>query len=178
MQKRYIGLLIVILILVLFVFVSGFIASVSKVNMINNTYSGDGVSFNIPENWQVSKVVDGLNTNIDIDKDNSNNTQITIGIIPNLNLSNEDLINDIQYPQNPIGWQIISSSTLTVDGNTAYENTYIVNYPERFNETMKEQQISFIKNKNTYKLIFTAPAQDFDQEKPNFDITLNSFKVL
>jgi hypothetical protein len=83
----------------------------------------------------------------------------------------------IQNPTNQDGTEILNSTT-TVDGNMAYENTYIVNDSNRFNQTMKEQQINFIKNGNTYALIFDAPVHSFDQEKSNFNITLNCFKVL
>ena len=84
----------------------------------------------------------------------------------------------IQNPTNQDSTKEILNNTTTVDGNIAYENTYLVNDSNRFNQTMKEQQINFIKNGNTYALIFDAPVQSFDQEKSNFNITLNSFKVV
>ena len=72
----------------------------------------------------------------------------------------------------------LSNNTITFDGNTAYENIYIVNDSNRFNQTMKEEEINFIKNGKTYSLIFDAPQNTFDTEKSNFNITLNSFKIL
>ena len=181
MQKRYIGSILGILIFIVlisgYILIIGHLANITKVNMANDTYSGDGVSFNIPANWQVSKVMDGSNINIDISKNNSNN-KIIIAISPNpKNMSNQDLINTIQYPSNPSGWQKISNSTLTVDGNTAYENIYTVNDSSQFTEIMTDEQINFIKNGYTYALDFQAPINDFNNEKSNFNITLNSFKV-
>ena len=43
---------------------------------------------------------------------------------------------------------------------------------------MKEEEITFIKNGKTYGLIFDTPENTFDTEKSNFNITLNSFKIL
>ena len=184
MQRKYIGLIIGILIVIVvasgIVITSGLIVnSVTKVNVVNSTYSGEGVSFNIPSNWQVYKVIAGSTTNIDIVKGNSNNTKITIAVFPNPEgMSNQDLINSIQNPSNPNTYQKISNNTIIIDGNVAYENTYIVNDSSRFNQTIKEQQLNFIRNGTSYALIFDAPENTFDNEKSNFNITLNSFKIL
>jgi hypothetical protein len=182
LQTKYIGLIVGILIIIIgasgILMSSGlFVNSITNVNVINNTYSGDGVSFNIPPNWKVSKIVANPNTNIDINS--TDGTSITVAISPNpKGMSNQDLINSIQNPTNQDGTKEILNSTTTIDGNIAYENTYIVNDSNRFNQTMKEQQINFIKNGTTYGLIFDAPVQSFDTEISNFNITLNSFKVL
>ena len=71
-QDKYIGLTVGILVMV--VLISGCInglttGSFNSVDMANNTYSDDGVSFDIPANWQVTKIVDENNTNINIDKE-------------------------------------------------------------------------------------------------------------
>jgi hypothetical protein len=180
LQKKFGCLIIAVFVIV--VLVSGCIAvNPGKVNIVNNTYSGDGVSFNVPANWEVSKIVSDSNTNIDINKNNSSDgTQITVAISPNpTGMSNQDLIDSIQNPTNQDGsGEKISNSTITVDGNTAFENIFIVNDSNRFKQTMKEEQISFIKNGKTYALIFDAPVQSFDQEKSYFNITINSFKIL
>ena len=179
LQTKYIGLILGVLVFI--ILVSGCVSgNATKVNVVNNTYSGNGVSFKIPSNWQVTKVVSESNTNIDINKNNpKDGTSITVAILPNpKGMSNQDLISMIQNPTNQDSTKEILNNTTTVDGNIAYENTYLVNDSNRFNQTMKEQQINFIKNGNTYSLIFDAPVQSFDQEKSNFNITLNSFKVV
>ena len=192
MQRRYyIGLLLVISIIVILSVVyittiilgaSGSISSsgsVTQVDMQGNAYSGDGVSFNIPTNWQVYKLVDGTNTNINIVKNNSNTTQITIAISPNPNdMSNQDIINMIQNRTNEDGnWEKISNNITSINGNTAYENTYKVTNSSMFNEPTTEEEIAFIKNGYTYTLIFQAPINEFNYEQTNFNITLNSFEV-
>ena len=182
LQRKYIGLIVGILIIIVVagIFMSSglFVSSVTEVNVVNNTYSGDGVSFNIPPNWKVSKIIADSNTNIDINSTNS--TSITVAISPNPEgMSNQDIIDSIQNPTNQDGgWEKISNITTTLDGNTAYENIYIVNDSNRFNQTMNEEEITFIKNGKTYALIFDAPENTFDTEKSNFNITLNSFKIL
>jgi hypothetical protein len=197
LQTKYIGLILGVLVLV--ISISGCVNSNTKVNMVNNTYTGEGVSFNIPNDWQVSKITDGSTTNIDITNNNRvdglianiartssvnsnsniDNTQITVDISPiPKGMSSQYAVNIIQNPQNQGDYQKISNNTITVDGSIAYENIYIVNDSNRFNQTMKEQQINFIKNGTTYGLVFDAPVQSFDQEISNFNIILNGFKVL
>lgn len=180
--KYYIGLVLavsIIVILFLGYMTTNLFGSVTKVDMVGNTYSGDGVSFNIPTNWEVYKVVDGTNTNINIVKNNSNRTQITVVISPNpKDVSNEDLINEDQNPGNGDGnWEKISNSTTSINGITAYENTYRVTNSSMFNEPTTEEDIAFIKNGYSYTLIFLAPINEFNNEQTNFNITLNSFQI-
>jgi hypothetical protein len=198
MQTKYIGLIIAISMIVIlslgyitfnmvggfgFGFSSGFISdsgSVTKVDMQGNVYSGDGVSFNIPTSWQVVKFVDGTTTNINIVKNNSNTTQITIAIAPNpKDLSNQNLIDSIKNPVNEDdgNWEKISNSTISINGNTAYENTYNVTNSSQFEEPIIMKEINFIKNGYTYGLSFQAPTNEFNNEQTNFNITLNSFQV-
>jgi len=182
-RKYYIGLVLAISIIVIlslgYITTNMFGGSVTKVDMQGNVYSGDGVSFNIPTNWQVYKVVDGSNTNINIVKNNSNKTQITIAISPNpKDMSNQDVINNIQNPTNEDGnWDKISNNTTSINGNTAYENTYTITNSSIFKEPITEEEIAFIKNGNTYTLIFQAPINEFNNEQTKFNITLNSFQV-
>jgi hypothetical protein len=183
LQRKFgliIGVLIIVVIALGVVVASGVLtSSLTKVNVVNNNYSGEGVSFNIPPNWQIYKIEVGSNTNFDIAKDNSNDTKITIAISPTpKGMSNQDLINSIQNPSNPSSYQKISNSTIIVDGNTAYENTYIFNDPSKFKLPMEEQQINFFRNGTAYGLLFDAPENTFDTEKSNFNITLNSLKIL
>jgi len=182
LQKEYIGLIVGALIILvasgIFMSSGSFVSSITEVNVVNNTYSGDGVSFNIPPNWQVYKLVIGSDINIDIAKNNSNNTKISIGVSHNpKGTSNQDLIYSIQNPSNPSGWQKISNNTIMVDGNTAYETLYTVN-DSHFTEIMTDEQINFIKGDYSYGLDFQSPSNEFNNEKSNFNITLNSFKIL
>lgn len=93
-------------------------------------------------------------------------------------MSNQDIINMIQNRTNEDGnWEKISNNTTSINGNTAYENTYKVTNSSLFNEPISEEDITFIKNGNTYTLIFQAPIKEFNNEQTNFNKTLNSFKL-
>lgn len=75
------------------------------------------------------------------------------------------------------GWEKISNDTLTIDGKTAYEDVYTVNDTQHFGELMRIHQIVFVKNDTTYVILLQAPDKNYDQEKSNFDIIINSLKV-
>jgi len=181
-SRKYIG---VIIILILSFLVLNFSASnisniansnnIKVYNSTTNTYSGNGISFNYPSNWNLqTDNLDGNNAIIVV----SNNTTFQVSISPNPpSMSDQDAIIAIQSSSNPDGFQIISNNTLIIDGNTAYETTYTVNNSTIFPEIMTDQQIAFVKNGTTYGLDFRAPINDFNNEKPNFDMILNSFKI-
>ena len=107
MQRKYIGLVVGILIIIVVaygvVMSSGlFVNSVAEVNVVNDTYSGDGVSFNIPPNWNVTKIVAGSTVNIAINS--TDGPVITVAIIPNPEgMSNQELIDSIKNPTNQDG---------------------------------------------------------------------------
>ena len=198
MENKYIGLIVIISIIVIlsvgyitlntFGFsdsstISGSISgsgSITSVDVNGNTYSGDGVTFNIPSGWQVNKVVDGTNVNINIVKNYSDTTQITIAISPiPKEVSNQELIDSIKNPVNEGdgNWVKISNNTISINGTTAYETTYTVTNLSQFKESLIIKEINFIKNGYTYGFSFQAPINEFNNEQTNFNITLNSFKI-
>jgi len=88
-------------------------------------------------------------------------------------MSEQEIVNytQIYFPK---GYQQISSNIITIDGNKANQNIIVVN--DIVVKTISEQ-VYFIKNEKTYFITFTTADKDFDKEKANFDIILNSFKV-
>ena len=42
---------------------------------------------------------------------------------------------------------------------------------------MTDQEIGFVKNGTTYIMDFMAPSTDFNNEKQNFNIILNTLKI-
>ena len=178
MQKKYIGLIIGIVVLVVLAFLVyeyvNIPAAVTVYNIGNNSYSGDDVSFKIPANWHVS-----VPDNILIDKDDSiDSPQFEIQISSNpWGMSDRETMNSLQNISLPEGVTQISNSTTTFDNETAYERTFIINDSSSYSEIMKEQDIIFVKNGKVYFLDFTAPLKDFDKEKLNFDFILNSIKI-
>lgn len=177
MQKKYIGLIIGFLVLV--VSSSGCISTGWLVNNLNNgnsTYSGNGISFNYPSNWQLSQnTATGSTFSVSVFRYNSmNSTVLQLYIMPS-NKSTQDIINNMQNTVVPNG-TILSKGTLKIDGNTAYQITCI-NKDNGSNQSMRYEGISFVKNGKMYSFLLQAPNKDFDKEKSNFDLILNSFKI-
>lgn len=171
-----------IAILILIIAVLGTSGCILNNNAINDNstknYTGYNVSFNFPGNWMVvSDNTTGIRT-IMVHK-NSNSTfnpvQLTIQLMVNSGMSEEGAINSFQNQQTP-GWTKLSNDTLTIDGKTAYRSIYSVN-DTHFGELMRIHQIVFVKNDTTYVMLLQAPDKDFDNEKPIFDMIINSFKV-
>lgn len=177
MQKTYIGLIIGFLVLV--VSSSGCISIgelVTNLNNGNSTYSGNGVSFNYPSNWQLfQNNATGPTFSVSVFKDNSTNSPGLQLYIMHTNKSNQDIINNMRNTVVPNG-TMISKGTLKIDGNTAYQVTCIDN-SNGPTKNMRLEGISFTKNGKMYSFLLQAPNNDFDKEKSNFDIILNSFKV-
>ena len=71
---------------------------------------------------------------------------------------------------------MISKGTLKIDGNTAYQVTGVDN-SNGPTKNMRLEGISFTKNGKMYSFLLQAPNNDFDKEKSNFDLIINSFKV-
>ena len=117
--------------------------------------------------------VNGISGPVDIINTNSS---IYNGISVNSSPSEQEIAAIMQNSTDP-SWNEISNSTVTVDGKNAYETTYMVNslIPPVIDQ--KLEQIIFVKNGKTYLLLLQAQNWDFDNEKKNFNIILNSFKV-
>ena len=118
--------------------------------------------------------VNGISGPVDIINTNSS---MYDGISVNSSPSEQEIVGIMQNSTDP-SWNEISNSTVTVDGKTAYEITYMVNSLIPLVINQKLEQIIFVKNGKTYLLILPAQNWDFDKEKQNFDVILNSFKVL
>lgn len=177
MQKKYIGLIIGFLVLV--VSSSGCISTGGLVNNLNNgnsTYSGNGISFNYPSNWRLSQNnATGPTFSVSVFRYNStDSTGLWIFIMPS-NESTQDVINNGRNFVVSNG-TIISNGTLKIDGNTAYQVTCIDNN-NGSSTNMRYEGINFVKNGKMYSFFLQAPNKDFDKEKSNFDLILNSFKV-
>ena len=181
-SRKYIGLIIILMLAFLVLsFSADNISNIANSNNIKaynsttNTYSGNGISFNYPSNWNVQTNNQAGNNEIMVVSDD---TVFQVSILPKPpGMSDQEAITAIQSSTYPDGFQKISNNTLTIDGNTAYETIYAVNNPSIFHEIIIIQQIVFVKNGTTYSLDFQAPNNEFNNEKPNFDIILNSFKI-
>ena len=145
------------------------------------TYSGHGVSFNYPVNWEVeSYPQDGSELLLvnDIYSPSQEAPSFQIDIVPNTaGVSDKESFDSFVSSPNPPGYKIISKSTLTLNGNKAFENTYTINDKNIYNQIMEDQQIYLIKNHKLYILDFIAPYKTFGNEKGTFTTFLNGFKI-
>jgi hypothetical protein len=177
MRVKYAILIFGILVLVnaFLAFAFMYNGSTAVTSVGNNSYSVNGVSFKSPDNWHVFTT----NDLIVIAKNESDDTPVfSIQIVSNpWDISDQEAMNALQNTSDLEGTTLISNGTITFNGATAYKQIYTLNDSNKFKEIVKEQEISFVKNGNTYILEFQAPLKDFDKEKPNMDIILNSFKL-
>ncbi|MGB7968696.1 MAG: DUF4013 domain-containing protein [Methanobacterium sp.] len=186
--KYFLAIIVLLLTFLVLSFSVGNITNIGGSNTIKpynsttNTFSGSGVSFNFPSNWNVQTNY-GSQTDISLYNEDNNSNDIQnplyeLSIIPNpIGLSDQDSLESLQNMQTQTGSQEISNKTIEVDNNTAYEYVYIINDPSIFPVTMTDQEIGFVKNGTTYIMDFMAPSTDFNNEKQNFNIILNTLKI-
>lgn len=196
--RGYVGF---IAILVLVILVAGCLdngddsGNVTMLNKTaNGTYSAAGVSFKCPDNWAVDMINENGNITIvavPIHELNTSETktigpfkfegisttlsstdpQFEVHILPNKGKSEQEAINEIKNEYIALGNKISSEKT-TIDDEKAYKDVMLFNdTDERF------EYIYFVKNGKTYLITFSTLDKDFDKEKANFDMILNSFKV-
>lgn len=149
----------------------------SFTNSPTKTIKAYGVSLEYPSSWY-AYASNKTGKMIFVDKENGFNiVQFTLQIMSNNGMPEQQAVNDIQegdayYP----GWDKIGSNTLTIDNKTAYEDIFIVN-DTHYSKLMKISRIILVKNDKTYLIHLQAPETEFDKEKVNFNVILNSFKV-
>lgn len=202
MSRTYMGIIGFIVLIVLF---SGCISSSddTEVTEVNKTADGiyftDNISFKCPDNWLVLKTSEKWGTIIvafPINENSSNSTtesingtiskdksgklysvgagpQFEVYIFSNDNKSDQEAINYVKEDM-IINESEISSSTVEIDGITAYKDLVYIDNPD---EPIRLEYIYFIKNGKTYFIKFTVADKNYDSEKSNFNIILNSFKV-
>lgn len=196
---KYIGFTVI---LVLVILVSGCISNDEIINNNTNTntsvkiYSTDDFSFQYPSNWhlnslvyegnitQVSKdpyiIIDLPNFSFQLSPSPSSplfQVQKVPGYVASPNLSNQSDINQIlsenSIYENDLG-EKISNNTVIIDNETVIEETFIDRTP--YFQLIRYKEIYLFKNGSTYLIFIMASDEDFDKEKKNFDIILNSFK--
>ena len=148
----------------------------SFINSSTKTFSGYGVSFEYPSSWYVYPDNTTANNMIMVTKEvGFNNVQFQVQIMPNNGMSERGTVNQIKESYTP-GWNKVTSNTLIIDNKTAYEDIYTVN-DTHFSKLMRMSQIILVKNNKTYLILLQAPDNEFDKEKSNFNVILESFKA-
>lgn len=157
--------------LVLIVALVAVCVAVSGCTNTNTTtnFTGNGYNFTYPSNWTV--VTNGSSDDIaKIQKDTNTSFQVQKSALAGLTA--EQALNAEKVM--PDNYKQISTSNITIDGNTAYQTTYNVTTN---GTTFKQISIEFVKNNNIYYLTFMAPENTFDNDKTTLDSIISSFKV-
>ena len=182
--KRYGGVITGLICLI--VLISGCISMedltsgyLSGDNLSNSTknITAYGVSFEYPSGWFANADnTTGDNVIIATKELGFNNVQFQVQIWNNNGMPEDRAVNELRNIQTQ-GWEKISSNELIIDNKTAYEDVYLVN-DTHFSKLIRMSHILLVKNDKTYMMLLQAPDDEFDSEKANFDIILNSFRVL
>lgn len=185
-MKKYAFLVMTVLALV--VFASGCIDDnttnqSSQPTIPTKDYSGNGVSFSYPENWQELSTKGGYNLVGFVDPDsfdssaNSYNTVVAIQSVAIPSGSTLKQYYDSTYANfkaKDTSFQQISDTTTTVDGTTAYVNTHLIDVN---GVQKKEKAVWFERNGNAYIILCGALPEEFDGQQKYFDAIINTFRV-
>ncbi len=153
-----------------------------KTGPSTSVYSGYGVRFNYPLNWNVQAFNQyGIDTILvipnNVNPSDNDAPLFEISINPNAGMTNQETIDSFENMQNPSGTSVISRNTIKIDDTTAYEQVMIIDNPTIFNEPMEDHEILILKNNNSYILDIQSPEKTFAQEKTNFNTMLDSLKI-
>ena len=157
--------------LVIIVFASG---CTSPKNIITNTYSANGVTFNYPENWMelnsssVQPLIGSQGTVIAaVGEDSDSGFAIAKLNLDDLKLASlSELASVVNTTQINQGFTYESQNLTTVDSVNAYEITY------QYNGTYLTDVI-FYKNGNGYIAFYV----DTNNNQQNLQMILNSLKI-
>lgn len=165
----------------LIVFISGCTGDSTQEND-TKTYSQNGISFNYPATWSLANNV-APNTTVSVADPNSVNSQTgyanTVLTIQKINITSGSNLNSIYNENyavlfNNTSYQRIFEGNTTINCETFYENRYYVNE----NGVQKEQRALWLqRDDNIYVILMSALAEDFEKEKPKFDLILNSLSI-
>lgn len=175
-MKKHI--LIILFILALIVAISG------CTSQKQNNYSSNGISFNYPNNWkeipnvQTSFAIVAVGDPDSVDQATKKvNTVVIVQKIPLPSGTTLKQTYDSNYArlaaQDP-SYTVISQTTRTVDGTTAYINIHTVNVD---GVQKQEEAVWLEKNGNIYVILCGTLPPVFDSQQANFDMIINSFKI-
>ncbi|MGC9516470.1 MAG: PsbP-related protein [Methanomicrobiales archaeon] len=165
----------------LFMILIFFIVIISIIGCIENNrnFEDDEISFDYPSNWETGRVMDlpgaiisvrGNNTEVIISKKELNNNSSLKQYFNNFKVANKENLTEYCY-------QIISEKTLQVDDTNAYEIIYKIGCN---NTQTRQQHLTIFMEKNGYLYTISCtviPPEEFDNQKGNIDIIIESFQV-
>lgn len=144
------------------------------------TYSANGVSFKYPTTYKLFPNSENGNKYIVGMKGYTQSSpafQISIFSNPR-DMTDQEAIDSVYNMEFPTGFKIISKQTYTLNGYKVYGMVYTINNKKYYPVIMQTKQINIVKNHKTYVLEFTASKKTFDNQKIDFNIIAQSFKIL
>lgn len=180
--KKY---LLIIILLSSIILASGCIDNGNQTTNTSNqtkTYSGDQFTFDYPAGWQQ---ISGQAQNSVIafgdpnSADSRGNVQVNVVIQKTVKPSNETLqtyynATYAQFAAQNLSYTQISDGSIVINGKTALENVYKINSGvQEQKRTVRIQKGSII-----YIILCSAPVSQYNSQQANFNIIVNSFKIL
>ena len=172
--------LLIITLLSLVVLASGCVSN-NNLNQTKN-YSQNGIYFVYNGTWEIanassSNAVTGVGDPNSVDSQNHEPNTFVLIQKPNITMGT-DL--QMAYTQNYATFfnntsnLRISEANITLNNNTALENTYITTSNGAQIEMMA---VWFSQNGQIYVILCGAPPNNFENQQKNFNMVINSFKV-
>ena len=170
----------VIILVLLVVMVSG--CTINNDTNATKTYSQNGISFVYNGTWDVANTT-SPNAVVAVGDpksiDNQNNPYTFVLIQKPNSTENNDLF--ATYTKNYNTFfnnttnQRISEANITINNNPAFENVYTTNS----GGIQRQMRAVWVSQKGViYVILCGALPSNFDKEQKNFDLVINSFKVL
>lgn len=173
--------LVVILVTIMAMIAVAGCTSQSNEETGNKRFTGDNITFEYPSTWVIAKS-QANDTIVAVADPKSVNPQT--GYAQTLvTIQKKELEGDIYYMYNQnyaklfnnSNYQRVSEGNITIGSMKAIENTYIVTE----GDVKKKQMAIWIqRGEEVYVILCSTLASEFDKEKPNFDIIINSFSFI
>ncbi|GAB6055274.1 hypothetical protein HYG87_05240 [Methanobacterium alkalithermotolerans] len=177
MRKYFIALLVILFL----VFTAGCTSNSDSRTNETITLTQNGVSFDYPGTWVVatSKANDTIASVADPRSVNTATgfaeTVVTIQRINRTGTFNSMYDQNYATLFNNSSYQRVSESNITMGNVQARENVYTVDD----NGILKQQRAIWIEDSNQiYVILCSALINQFERERQNFDLIVNSFKII
>ncbi|NYB27510.1 MAG: hypothetical protein HVN34_09335 [Methanobacteriaceae archaeon] len=178
-MKKY-PIFLVLVILTLVILASGCVTD-DEANQ-TKSYSGNNVSFTYNGTWDIANTtapnaVVAVGDPSTVDARNNPSTFVLIQKPNDTEGKDLEAVYTENYAQlfNNTTNQRISEANITVNNNKAFENVYITNYGG-YETQMRAVWVS--QNGVIYVILCGTIPNNFEKEQSNFDLVINSFKVL
>ncbi len=168
--------------IILFIVIVSVAGCISQSNEEKNKrFTGDNITFEYPADWVIANS-QANDTIVAVADPKSVNPQTgyaqTLVVIQKRGLEGDfyQMYNrNYAVLFNNSSYHRVSEGNITVGSYQALENTYLVTEGDL---KKKQMAIWIQRGEEVYVILCSAPVSEFDKQKANFDIILNSFKFI